>query len=512
MSTKKIKEAALKKGIFLYEDHKLVTRRDFLASGMLKFSAAIVAPTVLSELIRSSVAHACDEVGAQMSPLPAFVQLNLSGGCGLAMNYIPRQRDGLVPADLDLMGMGSRGLLDSVRPGGTTDRYETEMGVNKGFFFRSGFLQGLREVAANANVSAAGQSYLSRTAFIGVAVQSRDDTDVNRVGIASLVASAGVVGSKMNVLTGLGFGATPALVPPPTPISVNNIADLANAVSVTRPLGNLTVSRREAVFNLIKNLSESRAMALASANATALQDVVGCSTSKNVETAGATAPTTSPLTDPNVAAVWGINANSGAGSRDMVFAGCVYNSLIQQAGCTQLNNGGNDYHNNTRTAGDAKDLENGRIAGRILQTAAVLGRKVFLYVTSDGSVRSPESAADDAVWISDRGQAGMSYILAYDPNARPNLVDPSGTSLPNQIGYFTAGQSADSSYLGQWDPERATLAVFANYLKFGYNGIGGAGANDWLVKYESVVRPNAVKAGLPDMPITEANLRLALRF
>ena len=135
----------------------------------------------------------------------------------------------------------------------------------------------------------------------------------------------------------------------------------------------------------------------------------------------------------------------------------AYNSIKNQAGAVSLEIGGYDYHNNTRTTGDAKDQEAGEAVGRILETAALLNRPVMVYVMSDGAVVSAKSNARDSVWSSDQGSAGVAYLFYFNPVGRP-------ATSSFQIGSFTAGQAADDKFVTGNSPEQAAAAVFANYL------------------------------------------------
>src|SRR5690606_14167660 len=110
------------------------------------------------------------------------------------------------------------------------------------------------------------------------------------------------------------------------------------------------------------------------------------------------------------------------------------------AGAAALELGGYDYHDGTRTSGDAKDLQAGMTVGRILMTAEILKKRLFLYVTSDGAVVSPKSEDRDAPWRTDRGMAGASYTIYFDPSGkRP--------ASKTQLGHFIEGQAASDQTL-----------------------------------------------------------------
>jgi len=88
-----------------------------------------------------------------------------------------------------------------------------------------------------------------------------------------------------------------------------------------------------------------------------------------------------------------------------------------------------------------------------------MGKKVFIYVTSDGSVVSADSNTAGSVWTSDRGDAGALYALGYDPAGRPGIT-------ANQLGSFVEGQAADANFLIGNSPETAAVSAFANYMSF----------------------------------------------
>ncbi|MEQ1877738.1 MAG: hypothetical protein ABL958_13925, partial [Bdellovibrionia bacterium] len=123
--------------------------------------------------------------------------------------------------------------------------------------------------------------------------------------------------------------------------------------------------------------------------------------------------------------------------------------------------GGCDYHDNSRTSGNAKDLEIGTMIGRVLETAAVMQKPVFIQVCSDGSVVSEISTASTSPWVSDRGSAGVIYMIAYSPAGRP-------ATSGFQVGSFNAGQAAEGAFAPGpgATPARAAAGVFANYMAF----------------------------------------------
>lgn len=514
---KPLKNKKAPEGVFLYDDHRLVTRRDFMAAGLIQFSATLLAPSFLATLIKSSVAHAAcaDPAAAAASTRPIFGQLNLAGGAGLAANFVPRDRGGQLIPSFNLMGLGTAATLST--------KLVDEGGAAGGFFNASGFLAGMRAIQAQAG----SPLFLANTAIIGVVCQSRDDSNMNRFDISSLVHAAGLKGTELPILSSANFGQQPALIPPPQPLNVSRVADLNSAVGVQGPLGdtnNLSQAQLNATFKLINNLSEGQVQRLLASttsqitNELQLQENVGCASEKTAVAVARTRPPTDPTLQAtldsefgaqaaDINTIWGINANTNKSSQDAVFGSVVFNSMVRQAGSFRLNMGGYDYHDGSRTSGDTRDTNAGQVVGRILRSAAALGQKLFLYVSTDGSVRSAESNLDTAPWVSDRGQAGLTLIIAYDPAGRPALSRNADlpASYVNQIGYLTTGQAADQRYINNWNDELAALAVFANYMRFAH----GAG---WKQTFKDIVGPASIKAGLSGVPISDADLDKIIRI
>jgi hypothetical protein len=159
--------------------------------------------------------------------------------------------------------------------------------------------------------------------------------------------------------------------------------------------------------------------------------------------------------------VWGINANTAANNQNFVFASMVYNALAGNCGHVSLSLGGYDYHNGTRTTGETKDAEAGNLIARILASASVMGKPVFIYVNTDGSVRGDISSSPTVPWRSDNGSASVMLGFAFDPVGRP-------TTARTQVGGFSSGQGVEAaSAPTAGNAELAATAMFANYLSFG---------------------------------------------
>lgn len=443
---------------------KPVTRRDFLSLGLIQFAATITLPSIVNVLANSRVAEAAD--CGPSTNLSTLVTLSLSGGAAMMGNYIPVDQGGQLLPSYDLLGLGSRANL--------TNSMVYEFANRAPFYIGSQFLAGIQTTATPAT--------LRKTVFVAIPCESQDDSGANKFDFTGLATKAGVAGGILpnlgtqNTVTGTKH--QPAFVPPPTPLAVNNVNDFAAALGVTGSLSQLSDSQKSSLFRMINRLSASQARTISSlAGGKILGELIQSATNDNHSLISKGGALTNPAQDQQVGDVldtlWGGIQNPGA--QASVFASMVYNSLKGNAGTCNLEMGGYDYHNNGRANTDADDLAAGQTMGRILETAAIMNKPLFLVVQSDGAVGAQRSDDPGAPFVSDRGSGGCMYIMAYHPTKAPETTG-------FQIGHVTTGQGADDTFISG-TPDMAAIAAFANYLAF----------NGQLGRFESL-SPTRVEA------------------
>lgn len=429
--------------------HKPVTRRDFLSTGLLGFGASMTLPS-LATMLAPSVVNAQTSTScaaAALSDMCAFVGIKGSGGFAISANAMPLDRGGQLLSSYSRIGMGL----------GSRVQVTYEFANRVPFYSASGIVAGIRAEASALT--------LANTVFIPNWYTSQDDNSMNKQDITGAVIAAGLAGSKLKNLgrsnTETGVNNSYAYVRPPAPLVVGRYEDIVGSLGVSGALATLNETQKGNLFRNIQNLTSSQAAAIQNmTGGELLSRLLNCANIDNTNLiANAASLNIDPLSNAQLATVWNINNNSNRGSQDFVFASMVFNALNGNASTVNLDIGGCDYHNGTRTAGDARDLDIGRVIGNTLESAAVMGKKVFIHVTTDGAVTGPESDDPGGIWSSDRGNAGGSYIIAYDP-AGPH------STMGNQIGHYTSGQAADGSFLTGGSTELASAAVFANYLSF----------------------------------------------
>lgn len=437
---------------------KPTTRREFLAYGMIPFTARMLAPSYLGLLLgeqASAQASNCP-VPARMIPV---VTLNLSGGAGLASNFVPMDQAGQKLTSYNLMGLGRGANLNIVRDMGNAPFAGANSASNGG---GSGFLAGLQATAVQAT--------RDKTQFVGVPVRTGDDNGNNPYSIDGLLMKAGLVGSYLPNLgrnnNGIGINGKAALIRPSAPLVVQNFTTLTASLGYSQALGtSLTKNQQNQLARFVANLNGYQSNKLTQMkNGKDVKNLVDCAGLKNMEITGGTPTGIDPRTNAAVSTIWGINAQTANNNQNLVFASMVFNAITGSSGPVSLELGDYDYHNGTRTKGDGRDNEAGQVVGRILQTAAAMNSPIFIYVTTDGAVSSVQSDTGGAVWNSDRGAAGCMYMLAFNPTARPATTAPAGHQQ-FQLGHFTQGQQADSGFFSGGSAEIAAASVFANYMK-----------------------------------------------
>jgi hypothetical protein len=226
------------------------------------------------------------------------------------------------------------------------------------------------------------------------------------------------------------------------------------------------------LLSLVSDLSGSQARAIASANSSSsqtLSKLVQCATGKNIQLATQTNPGIDPKldSDQTVTNLWQMNNGNAQFGRTQdertIFGSMVYNGLKGNSGSVGIELGGYDYHGQGAATQMQKDFDAGQLVGKILATAQAMNKRVFIHITSDGSVGAPAGSGLRAGFTSDRGSGGMSYMIAFDPAGRPAMKND--RTAPWQLGYYTNGQgAADDSIVGAAD--KAGVAAFANYLAF----------------------------------------------
>lgn len=447
----------------LYHGRKPVTRREFLASGSVPFMAWVAAPSLLTTFSKMGIAQAQDlcKVNAAAS-LPPVVTVNLNGGWRATGNWIALTEGRELLPSYGIQGMGSAANLVGmiVKDGHFRNKPP--------FYSGSGFLAGVQ----TSNVANLASEALKNTDFLGMPVQSQNDSDINKFDISYLLGKAGMVGKILPAMgqtdNGIGVSNSSAFAMPKAPLIVNNVDNIVNALGVGDRLATLSHAQKTKMFKASQQLSQIQARKIASlTGGTLLDRLLGQANADNTRLIeNPSGLDLDPITNPAFAAVWGLMGNNNTpvprNSQDYVNAALVYNAINGNSGSIGIELGGYDYHGSTLADTIAMDTAAGVVIAKILQSFHVMKSPGFIVVNSDGGVGAPRSDIPGVDPTADRGDAGGIYMMAYDPDNRAQSID-------SQVGHMKNdpdAEAADDRFLVGGNPEIAAAGVFANYLSF----------------------------------------------
>ncbi len=412
---------------------KPVTRREILSFSSKAFMASLAVPN----LAQAITAANCPRAGFAPGMIP-FFSIHLSGGAAMSANFLPMAKSGEPIKDRSRMGLG-KGDIKIEKAFGAANF------VGNG---NSKMLTGMRAQMGAAE---------SKTAFVGICVGSFDDSDKNKFNPNGLLLRTGYRGEylpQINRLAGASMRTQPAMVVPATPLMVSRISDMSQVLNLSASLKSLKVEEKHKLGRFISRLNQAQLSKLGRVPASSsIKNAFECAGLKNetlLKDGGADVNPFSNSHKSRFETIWSRDATQ------QVFGSMAYNTLMNHSGPGHIALGGYDYHDGTRTRGDAKDREAGELIGRIIATADYLKKPVFIMVTTDGSTGSPSSTDQQAPWVTDFGRASAVYMLSYDPNKRPS-------TSTNQLGHLLESQAVDDSHVLGISPEKATLGVFANY-------------------------------------------------
>jgi hypothetical protein len=523
----------------LYNGHKRpVTRRDFLAAGMLSSTGMVLAPAWLAALLKARRAGAtlAPDIQAMLGPgqcnVPtsasgiAFICFDLAGGANLVGSEVLVGQQGgqsnfLSTAGYELLGV----------PGNMVPSSSANIDPSLGLLWHAdgAIKRGILSVATTP-ATAAG------TSGAVLCAESQNDTTSNPHNPMYGIAMAGANGLLLDLIgtestvSGGNSVAPPALINPalqPTTISqpsdatglVSTGGASADPLSVAVVESQTRISGGNAAFASGTESSIGGAMSAPSGSTpgvqlytdpvadTTLKNQVRCQFAKSAYTADAFGnpaaldPTQDPLIVGGSSPIFTaaeINSNSDAAATATVMKLVIDG----YAGAGTIAMGGFDYHDGTRATGETRNFQAGQMIGAVLEYAQRKGKPVMIYVISDGSLSSNLMVDSSAAgrgklgWQGDNSAVASTFFLVYSPSGRPKLLN--GTA-GQQIGYFSAsGNVVTSSSLVGNAVSTLVQVVILNYMGllgttnqyatlFPTLGLGTAAQLDGLTAFEPIV-------------------------
>jgi hypothetical protein len=431
-----------------YEGHrKAVTRRDFLAQGLISASAMTMLPGLGSLLMSKSVL--AQTIGPKLDPnMVPFLVFDMAGGGALPANFLVGGRGGAedMLSNYDLLGWDPRqnGALDR--------RFGLPMGA-----LVSGMFRGITETATADAMARLKMGSFCHSADI--------DTQGNPLSAIALVAQAGYQGELVQKIVAAiteqspnsrsgGNSDVATLLPPPTPLIVSRVNDLLNSVSFGTAFDGMPVGSLNRLATHSLNVALHQILSLPN---TEQGRKLGQLTEESFRRSSALVESTTgldPRIDQAVLETYGIAAGTDDANTTAVEAAVVMNTLKGQSGPGCITLGDCDYHTGGSEKGDLKDREMGQKIGRAVQLAHRLQRPLFFQLITDGGCDNAQGTRN---WTGDSAGKCMTVIGYYRPDAPPAM-------RRSQVGHYTSGQVADGSTLIGSEPFKVAFAVLANYL------------------------------------------------
>lgn len=425
--------------------HPLITRRDFLSSGLLTFGAMTTLP--MTAWANRGAHFFADRIKVGGMPFMAF---DMAGGASLHGNFLVGKSGG--PEDL-LSSYSTLGW-DPRKTGSLNKDFGLPMSAQYSKIL-SGILQ-TASAAARANFRMG--SFCHNVASF--------DTSTNNLNSTILVLKSGARGMFINNGTGSmssGSGGNSQAVQqslPFKPVFVGGVDDILSSVSFGGP-GTAGMG-----------VDQLKIMAQAGIDLGAVQAKMYSGKPGGYPLAAATplaygqtlkfltgVEGLDPRLDTDCQNIYQINAQTAVNNSDAISACLVKNTVQGNSGPTTWTLGDCDYHDGSSTKGDTRDLQMGQQIGRAVEYAFRAKKPLFFQLITDGSCTAQ---GGDRNWGAD-SIVNMTIIGYYNPTAAPKYI-MDGNQPRYQVGSFTDAQAPDVKSVVGSSSDLVAYAVFANYL------------------------------------------------
>ncbi len=514
------------------ENHKRpVTRRDFLAQGLLSGAAVVTAPTIFSLFANPRSAMAalspdleplkgpCGLAVAGAGKIP-FIAFDLAGGANICCSNVlvgqqGGQLDFLSTQAYAKMGLPGDQIPPIVNPAtNTNDFIDQTLGL--AFHTDSAFLRGMMtriSPAAAANINGA-----------VIPARSDNDTGNNPHNPMYGIAKAGSDGELMtligseNTVSG-GNSDSPIMMIDPTlrPTKIDRTSDVTGLVDTGELVGTLGQADATAVMESIYRVSDQKLSNVDTklSNDQVVKDMVRCGYLQSADLSDrfGNPSALNPELDTNIVGAAGSGAifetNEFQNERQFSKTAAVMKLVMNgYAGAGTIEMGGYDYHGDGRATAEIRDFRAGTCMGACLEYAHRLQVPLMLYVLSDGSVDSDNENVDNSAdgrgkfdWNSDNSSTAASFFLVYNPAGRSQLFsgDSLAPEMHQQIGWFRRDGSVETASSPAANNVNLLVeTVVLNYMAlhgeqglfqnvFPAHGLGSAALIDSLTAFDPIV-------------------------
>jgi len=461
---------------FGHENHRLVTRRDFLGQGMVSGLGMVTAPSLLGLLGGSkAMAQAAPDCGISVGgagKIP-FLCIDLAGGANIAGSNVlvggpGGQLDYLSPEGYSKLGLPADMTPD--KPG----QVNAEMGLL--FHSDSAFLRGIQ-----SKTSAATRGNMNGSV---ICARSNNDTGNNPHNPIFGINKAGANGDLLPIIgtensdTG-GKSTFPMSMENPTvtPTKVDRPSDVTGLVDLGGLVAGLEANEAAAVMEAVESISALKIDKMTEEKI--VKDLISCSYSQSSDLVAryGNPSALNPMLDPLIVGQNNsIFSDNEIGQDKFRKTASVMKLIVNGfAGAGTIEFGGYDYHNSTRSRGEIRDFEAGQAMGAVFEYAARLNQQLMVYVFSDGSVSSngeldnSDDGRGKGIWKSDSSSTSASLMLVYDPNGQPQLTSPGA----HQLGYYRpSGDIETTAAPFSNNVDLLAYTAVLNYMAL-HNDVGG---------------------------------------
>jgi hypothetical protein len=457
---------------FFHPDHRRPrTRREFIAQGFMAGSAYVVAPSILSLLgvNRANAQASCALTGAGAGKIP-FIGIDLAGGANIAGSNVMIGGPGGQEDPMSEQGYTKLGLpLDMSPLNSQINAFDRTM--NLVFHFDSAMLAGILSKAAPAT--------LAKVEGVIVSARSANDTQNNPLNPIYGVYRAGADGGLLSLIgtqnsDSGGNSVMPMSMfdPAVRPTKIDRPSDVRGLVDTGRLSDLLGSTGAGNVASAIQDISALKVEQIQ--EDAAVKELVNCAyqQSSDLITLFGDPAALDPEQDSLIVDPGGTGVFTQAELNQSEFrktASVMKLVLEGHAGAGTIEFGGYDYHDGTRTTGEARDFRAGQAIGAIIEYAErnPLVGDVMIYLFSDGSVFSDGQADNGAngkfVWRGDNAGSGVSVMMVYRKAGKPTLRAPFATT--RQIGHYRANGDVETAVNSVANnPEALTQAAILNYM------------------------------------------------
>lgn len=452
-------------------NHKIITRRDFLAQGYMGAVGTVLMPNLLTILASNVAQAACPSASAGAAAgKPGVLVFDLAGGSNIAGSNVMVGKAGGQMDFLAANSYSSVGLPPDQHPS-LANMLTTINGKAAGqglaFHANSDLLRGI--------VSTAGAGNLANVDGMVFAAASGDDTSNNPHNPAYWIYKAGargnlvnIIGSNNNDSGGNAVAPAPSVDPSVRSVQITNATQAAGLVQLGSMGAIFASNASDKVKKILAAAEMTSGRKLASFNAMDMSDqikeLVSCGFIDSKDLVGRFTPAAvDPTQDAMVNAAFVNQAADGDRRKAAAIAKLVIDGY---AGVGTVSMGGYDYHGQGRVTQANKDFAAGALIGSSINLAAAKGKDLMVILYTDGGVSSGTAVNNDPVakgrydFESDNGSRSAAMVLVYKAGGAPTMIDAT-----RQAGAFKDDGSIDRQ-AGQLSDNVLNLskAFVANYL------------------------------------------------